>query len=275
MITSGQDETVRFWDISFNPLYVVNLREELRLPEGIELSKEYDISAQSIDVYTCGTPPPMSAPVSKENRKAEKTETRNYKKPMILLGTRNGFILEAIVDQGTVKIKKQSEKKVHVSINKTKIVAYTTSLTEVEPEDDHPSETSSSEEEDEHYSRYKQNQTRQIQNRLSLTFELRLSAHSGTPLASSRNYHQKVLYALHPNLDILFTTGEDQLLCIWDIEKNVLLRQMRLEYSPTTLKYCEAAEILAVGFSNGTVYLLDGKMSVSSNLRNQSGKKNC
>jgi len=55
--------------------------------------------------------------------------------------------LEAVVDHGVVKVKTRSEKKIHVSINKTKIVAYTTSLTELEQNVDSPQNSSSEDDE--------------------------------------------------------------------------------------------------------------------------------
>jgi len=177
------------------------------------------------------------------------------------LGTRNGYIIEATVERGFGKNKQQSEKKIHVSINKTKIVAYTTSMTEME-QDEEDDTGSSSEEEGTPTYRFENKKTDKLN--MSLTYTFYLTSHSGTPPAVARNYQQRVLFALHPKLNVMFTVGEDQFLCIWDIDKNILLKQVKQDnVTPTALKITPDGEILAIGFNNGMVVLQDVKMTAN------------
>jgi len=64
----------------------------------------------------------------------------------------------------------------------------------------------------------------------------------------------------------MFTTGEDQYLCVWDIDKCTLLKQLKQDIkdtTPTALKITPDGELLAIGFNNGTVVLRDVKMSAN------------
>ena len=182
---------------------------------------------------------------------------------MILFGTRNGYIIEGAVDRGTIKTKQVSEKKIHVSINKTKIVAYTTSMTDMDQTEEVVAENSSEDEEESpEYKVDKKNE----RPRISLNFTFYLTNHSGAPLTVAKNYQQKVLYVLHPKLNIMFSIGEDQYLCIWDIEKCTLLKQVRQDIkdiTPTALKITPDGDILAIGFNNGVVLLYECKVTAN------------
>lgn len=214
---------------------------------------------QSIDVYKCGGSHGHTASSIKESR-----NELHHTRPMILFGTRNGYVLEATVNQSGGKSKNSSDKKFQVSINKTKVPAYRSSLNEINHDEDSSSEDSLIEEEPSILNKYQQPPT----NKLSLNFSMYLSSHNGTLANASRNYQQKVLYALHPKLDIMFTVGEDQYLCVWDIEKCTLLKQVKQDIKdsiPTALKITTTpdGEILAIGFNNGTVILQDARMSTN------------
>ncbi len=179
--------------------------------------------------------------------------------PTILFGTRNGYIIEATVEQGeTIKLKQAPEKKIHVSLNKAKIVAYANSFNEVEQtgEDDEES----SEDEGPIAQRFDSKRP----SKMSMNFVFYLTSHSGTPPSLSRNYQQRVLYAVHPKLNVMFTVGEDQYLSIWDIDKCTLLKQVKQDnVTPTALKITPDGEILAIGFNNGMVVLQDVKMTAN------------
>lgn len=181
-----------------------------------------------------------------------------------MLGTRNGYIIEAAVTQLNKKSKKNLEKKIQISLNRAKAAAYRASMPEFDPEED--SSSASEDEGKTHLNRFQFE--KHVTSKMSLDYTLYLSSHSGTLPSISKNYQQKVLYALHPKLDIMFTVGEDQYLCVWDIEKCTLLKQVKQDMkdsTPTALKITTMpdGEILAIGFSNGTVYILDAKMTAN------------
>lgn len=196
---------------------------------------------------------------------------------MILLGTRNGHIIEATVNQGAKKKKKHPDRKKHISSNKTKIAAYKASMPEFNPEKDSSSEGSSEDEDPSIIGRSQMRRSTLAPMALAFTFTVYLSGHNGTLSTVSRAYQQRVLYALHPKLDVMFTVGEDQYLCVWDIEKCTLLKQVKQDMKdsiPTALKITNTpdGEILAIGFNNGTVILQDAKMTTNPLAKYQNGK---
>ena len=184
-------------------------------------------------------------------------------KPIILLGTRNGDILEAAVNQTFSGLKSVQESKAYG----TRIaISIPTEQDELDDEENEGIQGSDSSSEDESSMPSLKSA---MEGTLSLSFATYLRSHSGKVSNSTQKYNQRVMFALHPYSQIMFTVGEDQHICLWDIEKSKLLLISNQNLTPSTLKLSSNAEILAVGFTNGTVVLLDAK--IENNIGGKAG----
>lgn len=103
-----------------------------------------------------------------------------------------------------------------------------------------------------------------LEGTLSLSFAVYLRNHSGKVADSGQSYQQRVLFALHPFSQVMYTAGEDQHIYLWDIEKCKLLMISNQGLTPTAMKLSPNGEVLAVGFVNGTLVLLDAKINVNA-----------
>jgi len=110
-----------------------------------------------------------------------------------------------------------------------------------------------------------------LEGNLSLSFATYLWNHSGKAAQSTTNYQQRVLFALHPYASVMYTVGEDQHIYVWDIEKSKLLLMNNQGLTPTALKLSQNGDLLAVGFINGTIVILDARVNL--NVTGKSG--NC
>ena len=243
VITTGEDECLRIWDTAFNLVYEDNLRR-IGL---FDVPQSKNISIQSIDVYCC------TSPIRSDSRQKDNREDQ-APKPILLLGTRNGDIFEAVVTQNFTGYQAPPEKK--ASIPSAKLGITIASLQDVynEGEEDEDSISSS---EDETGLASKSG----LEGSISLSFSTYLWNHSGKSANSSSKYQQRVLFAIHPYSNVMYTVGEDQHIYMWDTEKSKLLMMNNQGLTPTALKLSQNGDILAVGFANGTFVLLNSKMN--------------
>lgn len=96
---------------------------------------------------------------------------------------------------------------------------------------------------------------------LDLKSILYLRNHSGPVSASTAiNYKKKVIFAIHPIYPIMITIGEDQRLCVWDTERFELLKSQDAGYNVTALKFIpDNGDMLALGFVTGRITIVNSK----------------
>ncbi len=210
-------------------------------------------------------------------RKKELKE-EGISKPVILLGTRNGDVLEAVVNQNFQGLRSVVETKQNPS---SKVGITLTSLYDINDYNnkDASDDSDDSQEPDAGLESPREGgASKQISN-FTLSFATYLQNHNGTTVAAATNStsrykrQQRVLYALHPYLQVMYTIGEDQHLYLWDIEKSKLLSVVNQGLMATAIKLSPNGEILAVGFINGTFVLLDAKMDTNNSSNKQGNRK--
>lgn len=111
----------------------------------------------------------------------------------------------------------------------------------------------------------KKNYTDQI-NSFKFSYNLYLRSHCSQIVNSQnqKNYtNKKIHIALHPYFPIMVTTGEDNVLYIWDTEKNQILTSKEYKFKPTAIKFSPDGNLLVIGFINGTLLILDSKIDKS------------
>ena len=65
---------------------------------------------------------------------------------------------------------------------------------------------------------------------------------------------------MYPLFGILASVGNDETLCIWDVLKNICIKQKNLGCQATCLDFSPDGKYLAVGLVNGVFLLLDSKI---------------
>jgi hypothetical protein len=58
----------------------------------------------------------------------------------------------------------------------------------------------------------------------------------------------------------MVTIGEDQIMCMFDLTLNKLIKIVYLKLTPTVVKFSPDGDILVIGFINGDLRLYDSKM---------------
>lgn len=81
IVTSGEDEFVRVWDTKFNLINEVNMRKTGFYESNMGTR---NVSVQSLDVFSCKLP-------RRQSKEGEEQQSLS----VLLLGTRNGDIIEA------------------------------------------------------------------------------------------------------------------------------------------------------------------------------------
>ena len=81
IVTSGEDEFVRVWDTKFNLINEVNMRKTGFYESTMGTR---NVSVQSLDVFSCRFP-------RRQSKEGEEQQSLS----VLLLGTRNGDIIEA------------------------------------------------------------------------------------------------------------------------------------------------------------------------------------
>jgi len=177
-----------------------------------------------------------------------------------LFGTRNGCILEAAFsfeysgvkvqsNEGTDKLKKNENKN----------------------DEDSNEELDDDNSENEDNASYlnvfqkKKNFTDKI-NSFKFSYNLYLRSHCSQILNSQnqKNYtNKKIHIALHPFFPIMVSCGEDNVLYIWDTDKNQILNCKEYKNKPTAIKFSPDGNLLVIGFINGTLLILDSKIDKS------------
>ena len=85
-MTSGEDEYIRLWDMSFNMVSEFDVKKIVK-------TKAYENSSvQSIDIYSCR----RSKDITKKDSKDDQ--------PVLLVGTRTGEILEAVLSKSEEEV---------------------------------------------------------------------------------------------------------------------------------------------------------------------------
>ena len=75
-------------------------------------------------------------------------------------------------------------------------------------------------------------------------------------------YNKKVYFALHPRDNILVTVGEDNNLFMHSLDQNELLAVLNFERTPTALRFSPNGEILIIGFQNGDLNVYESRSSL-------------
>jgi hypothetical protein len=203
----------------------------------------------------------MNKSASQKNVKAE-----GITKPLLLIGTRNGDIMEAAVSQTVTT-------KINLSVKEKKVgIPHTMSLNELS-DIDHSIDSSDQEEAP---TLTQIEKKKPAENEMSLSFSLYMRNHSGTIPTHINNYKKRIFYTLHPLYNLMFTVGEDQNLCLWDIEKcelvtmknlGVMLPALKLsqegDLMPTAVKLSPDGDLIIIGFISGIIIALDSKMNAN------------
>ena len=73
----------------------------------------------------------------------------------------------------------------------------------------------------------------------------------------------KVLFTHHPLFKIIATVSEDQVLMLWDTERDVVIMSRSLGYlaKRTALKFNRDGDILIIGYSDGFLIFLDSQIT--------------
>jgi len=210
-----------------------------------------NFSIQSVDVYCCKSP-------SQNNyyRQKDKKEEK-LNKPRILLGTRNGDIIEAIVTQNFSGIRSISD--TSQTLPSSRIGVTLASLQDIENESANADSTNAS------INDWELNSRSDLEGILSLSFISYLKNHSGIAVnEKTSEYQQRVLFAVHPFSPVIYTIGENQDLYLWHIEHLKLLTAKNLGRVATVIRLSPNGDILAIGFTDGSVLLLDAKLQEKS-----------
>jgi len=178
-------------------------------------------------------------------------------KPRILLGTRNGDIIEAIVTQNFSGIKSISD--TSQTLPSSRIGVTLASLQDIENGTDRGDSTNASINDGEFNSRS------DLEGSLSLSFISFLKNHSGISLNETKSeYQQRVLFAVHPYFSVMYTVGENNDLYLWHLTELKLMALRNLGKVASVIRLSPNGEILAIGFLDGTVALLDSKIQTKS-----------
>ena len=103
-------------------------------------------------------------------------------------------------------------------------------------------------------------------NSFKFSYNLYLRSHCSQILNSQnqKNYSNKKIHiALHPFFPIMVSVGEDNILYIWDTDKNQILSSKEYKHKPTAIKFSPDGNLLVIGFITGTLLILDSKIDKS------------
>lgn len=207
MITSGEDKTICIWDSSFNQISEFPIADFVKC--GSKDNPHENVSAQSLDLFCC-----------RRKRDLSQANKQATNQPILLVGTRNGDILEAKLDisfDGNYEIDSEAD----------------------------------SDEED---------QPKQKSLKIVAQWDSLLRCHSSTqfnPIQDDSMQHSRKVYmAIHPKFDIMFTVGDDCYLKIWNTKDKKWRFQKFLgeRFTPTSIAIHPAhGDILMIGFVNGQI----------------------
>ena len=99
---------------------------------------------------------------------------------------------------------------------------------------------------------------------ITLNFALYTRNHSGTLPNFLNTYNKKLLFSIHPTYNLFVSVGEDMNLCLWDAEKCKLITMRNIGLMPSAIKFTPDGELLAIGFINGALMLLDAKITMNT-----------
>ena len=88
ILTASEDYLVKFWDIKFNEICKINVKDILLTQKTIHDLPKASLAPQSLDVYHCFTKDSTEKINSNLNSPEQTADT------MLLVGTRNGCLLE-------------------------------------------------------------------------------------------------------------------------------------------------------------------------------------
>ena len=103
-------------------------------------------------------------------------------------------------------------------------------------------------------------------NSIKFSYNLYLRSHCSQILntQNQKNYtNKKIHIALHPFFPIMVSVGEDNVLYIWDTDKNQILNSREYKHKPTAIKFSPDGSLLVIGFITGTLLILDSKIDKS------------
>ena len=202
----------------------------------------------------------------KVNLPKNKTKKLNiFLQPKVLLGTRNGDILEATITyDGSIRMKSKSASSNYLknAVNNIMDQKEDEDLSDGVEEDDYASTRFKS---SKGLNRITTVSKPPASEKPSFKLSNYLRFHCSqfmNPQVQNNFFNKKVYIALHPSIPIMVSVAEDQNLFVWSTEKNKLLQVTALPYIPTAVKFTpEKGEILVIGFINGALLFLDSNYS--------------
>ncbi|KAL4497254.1 hypothetical protein ABPG72_011189 [Tetrahymena utriculariae] len=245
IITCGEDEVVKIWDTKFNLIKDIPIRHTGHFND---IPQTRNLSGQSLDIFCC------KYPKKADNESALGDRDSDVVYPIILIGTRNGDILEAsftLEYQGT-------KKQVNVQ-NKMSYGEQSASSSE-------SSSASSDEDEDIKNSNSRKGDHYGQTESFKFSYEICMRNSSSQRFTSKQNT-KKLFFSLHPFENLMATVGEDQQLTLIDFEQNKLMISKNLEEGvPTTVRFSPNGNLFVIGFNNGILklYFIETGSSKSS-----------
>ena len=188
----------------------------------------------------------------------------------MILGTRNGDILEGVIQVGALM--RTSEAPTTHKLSQENLSQSSSEEDEEEKEDqergDQPEETPevvlSRKSLDYDKSPSVKKEGDRTKNLIEVSYSLFLRNHSGAA-ANAKNYKKKLIFAVHPHLSILITIGEDQRMCVWDTKNFRLLKSHDTGFGVTAIKFVpDNGDMLALGLANCRILIIDSKFVVNN-----------
>ncbi|CAD8183513.1 unnamed protein product [Paramecium pentaurelia] len=229
IITCGEDEYIKIWDTKFNLINEFNIRKTGFFQDGTPAIR--NLSAQSIDIFSCKVP-------KRQLNEEEVEESHNLS--VMLVGTRNGDILEAAFQVESQGLKLQQIRK-----------------QESHSDDEHSNSHDSSGSEQQQRQHYTTTET------LKFNYSIYMRSHQSQIFDSKQQidfFNKKMFITLHPTQPIMVSMGEDQKLILWDTENNSLLLVKNMGMTPTAIRLSPDGDLLVIGFQNSMVVIMDSKI---------------
>ena len=191
--------------------------------------------------------------------KTTKNQPESTTHPILLMGTRNGDIIEATIVQTFTGVRTERPNPSNPNQISVNVLGSNANLFFEESDD---SENTSDEEGGGPVIKKTEKINKEPEGTIALKYSLCTKHHSGPVKSVGFNdtYKKKVIFALHPHHYLLLTMGEDQRLCAWDLEKFRLVFGQNWGILATAMKYTPNGEHLVLGLQNGLVMIAKSKI---------------
>ncbi|EGR29518.1 PH domain protein [Ichthyophthirius multifiliis] len=262
IITAGEDELIKIWDTKFNQINEISTKKLAQFDyftKNKTLQEMKNLSAQSIDVYFCNmrqqknnlNNKKSTSQALKSISKSNKIDEQQKKQwPTILIGTRNGSILEATFELDQSVLKKASSDDYHtkpgaiIRVNTLNLQFQNTQASIVVNNKIHKQKLI-----------------------YMKTFLIKKQKTKNKQKYLFIKQKKQIYFTLHPEEPIMVTVGEDGNLFMFDIKTNKSLIQQFLSKTPSAIKFSPDGSLLVIGFVCGTIRIFDSKIS-----KNKMGK---